>query len=86
MSFYSRWSVYDATGQSTQHTVGAYEPFETGGKSVHNLSAIAVPPAYTHPFERHSIPNKPLLLAALRSIRADSRNQSSSSRLFELWG
>jgi hypothetical protein len=86
MSFYSHGSVRDATGQSTHPTVGAHEPlpFETGGKSVQNHSAIAMPPAYMHPVRRHYIPNMPPLLAAPRSVWADSRYLSSSPRLFEL--
>jgi hypothetical protein len=70
-------------GRAHGTLLGTTKPFETGGKSVHNLSVIGIPPAYTHPVRRHYIPNMPLLLA---SIWADSRYRRSSPRLFELWG
>jgi hypothetical protein len=69
MSSYSHKSVRDATGQSTQHTVEDHEPSETGGNNFRGFLPMAVPPACTHPVQRRSIPNMPLLLAASGQIR-----------------
>jgi hypothetical protein len=85
-SSYSHGSVRNATGQGIQHILGAHEPFQTGGKSVHNHSAIAIRPAYMHSVRRHYIPNMPLLLASPRSIWADTHYRGNSPHLFEFWG